>query len=150
MLALEIGILWAPTPLPQFFHLFKQWTQKYIHLLPRILRTQNDKGKEYKSLFQTLVGWQIVRHDESWQTRIQTTGLAVRLETIHWEAMVDTPGVPSKFWIKAVQGLPSFCINRMRHNIRVFTITFPFLVPPHLFCYFLDRYNRLSLGVIGM
>jgi hypothetical protein len=52
-------------PLPQFFHLFHKWTQKYIHLLLRFLRTQNDKGKEYKTLFQTFVGRQIVRYDEN-------------------------------------------------------------------------------------
>jgi hypothetical protein len=124
-------------PLPQLFHLFHQWTQKYIHLLPHFLRIRNDKGKEYKILFQTFIGRQIIRHDKNWPTRIQTTGLAVMLETIHREAKTDTPGVLCKFWIKAVQGLLSFSISRMRHNIGVFVITFSFLVPPHLFrCFF--------------
>jgi hypothetical protein len=42
---------------------------------------QNDKGKEYKPLFQTFVERQIVRHDENWSARIQTTISDVRLET---------------------------------------------------------------------
>jgi hypothetical protein len=100
--------------------------QKYIDLLPRFLRTRNDKGKEYKTLFQTFVGWQIIRYDENWPVKIQSVGLAVRLETIRRQAKTDI-----------ILGLPSFSINRMRHNIRVFAITFPFLVPPHLFhCFF--------------
>jgi hypothetical protein len=100
-------------PLPQFFHLFYQWMQKYIHLLSRFLRTRNDKGKEYKILFQIFVGQQIVRHDKNWPAKIWTAGLTVRLETIHRQANVDTPGAPCKFWIKAIQGLLSFSISRM-------------------------------------
>jgi hypothetical protein len=118
-------------PLLQFFHLFHQWMQKYIYLL-----LQNDMGKEYKTLFQTFFGQQIVRHDENWPTRIRIAGLVVRLETICRHAKADTLGVPCKFWIKVVQGLPNFTFIRMRHNIRVFAITFSFLVPPHLFRYF--------------
>jgi hypothetical protein len=38
---------------------------KYIHLLLWIVRTQNDKGKEYKTMFHTFDGWQIIRHDEN-------------------------------------------------------------------------------------
>jgi hypothetical protein len=124
-------------PLPQFFHLFHQQIQKYIHLLIRFLRTRNDKGKEYKTLFQIFVGRQIVRYNKNWPARICTDGLDVTLEIIHRQGKADTPGVTCKFWIKAVQGLPSLTISRMRHNIRVFTITFPFLVLPYLFrCFF--------------
>jgi hypothetical protein len=124
-------------PLPQFFHLFHQRTQKYIHLLLRFLRIRNDKGKEYKTLVQIFVGRQILRHDENWPTRILTADIVVRLETIRRQAKADSPGVPCKFWIKAVQCLPSLTISRMLHNIEVFTITFFFLMPPHLFrCFF--------------
>jgi hypothetical protein len=124
-------------PLSQFFHLFLQRSQEYIHLLPRFLRTRNDKGKEYKTLFRTFVGWRIVRHDENWPAKIRTVGLTVRLETIRRQGKADTPGVLCKFWIKAVQGLTCFSISRMRRNIRVFAIIFPFLMPPHMFhCFF--------------
>jgi hypothetical protein len=44
--------------------------------------------------------------------------------------------VPFKFWTKMVQGLPSLTIGRMQHNIGVFAFMFPFLVSPHLLCYF--------------
>jgi hypothetical protein len=44
---------------------------KYVHLLLQILRIQNDNGKEYKTLFQTFVWRQIIRHDENWSTRIR-------------------------------------------------------------------------------
>jgi hypothetical protein len=44
---------------------------------------------------------------------------------------------PYKFWIKMVQSLPSLTIRRMRHNIDIFPIIFPFLMPSHLFrCFF--------------
>jgi hypothetical protein len=112
-------------PLSQFFHLFHQQTQKYIYLLRRFLRTRNDKGMEYKTLFQIFVGRQIVSHDENWLAKKRTAGLTVRLETIRRQAKVDTPGVSCKFCIKMVQGLPSFSISRMRHNIGIFPITFP-------------------------
>jgi hypothetical protein len=56
--------------------------EKYIHLLFRFLWTWNDKGKEYKTLFQAFVGRQIIRHDENRLTRIWTTNSAVRMETI--------------------------------------------------------------------
>jgi hypothetical protein len=38
---------------------------------------------------------------------------------------------PCKFWIKTVQNVPSLGICRMRHNIGIFAIMYPFLVPPH-------------------
>jgi hypothetical protein len=110
---------------------------KYIHLFPRFLRTRNDMDKEYKTLFQIFIGWQIIRHDKNWLAKIRTAVLAMRLETIRRQVKVGTPVVPYKFWIKAVQGLPSFSISRMRHNIWVFAVMFSFLVLYHLFrCFF--------------
>jgi hypothetical protein len=38
---------------------------KYIHLLLRLLRTQNHKSKEYKPFHQTFVGRQIVGHPKN-------------------------------------------------------------------------------------
>jgi hypothetical protein len=35
-----------------------------------------------------------------------------------------------------VQSVPSLGIRKMRHNIGVFAITYPFLVPPHLLHHF--------------
>jgi hypothetical protein len=50
---------------------------------------------------------------------------------------MDTPRVPCKFWIKMIQSVPSLGIPRMRHNIDIFSITYPFLVTPHLLhCFF--------------
>jgi hypothetical protein len=134
-------------PLSQFFH---QHTQKYIHLLFQFLRTRNDKGKKYKILFQTFVGRQIVRHDKNWPTRIHTACLIMRLETIWRQAKADTPGVPCKLWIKVVQDLPSFTINKMQHNIRSSLSCVPSLC--HLICFAVssDKYNHLSLKVIDM
>jgi hypothetical protein len=61
----------------------------------------------------------------------------MRMETICRQTKMNTPGVPCKFWIKMVQSLPSLAIRRMRHDIGVLAITFPFLMPPHLLrCFF--------------
>jgi hypothetical protein len=93
-------------PLSQFVYLLHQRMQKYIHLIPRFLSTRNDKGKEYKTLFHTFVGRQIVRHDKNWVARIWTVGLAVRLETIRRQAMADTPGSFANYrskWSRASQ-----------------------------------------------
>jgi hypothetical protein len=109
---------------------------KYIHLLLRFLRTRNDKGKKYKPLFQTFVRREIVGHDEYWPTRVGATIGVMRLETIRRQTKMKTPWIPCKFGIKTVKSLSSLAINKMRHNIRVFATTFPFLMPPHLLHYF--------------
>jgi hypothetical protein len=93
-------------------------------------------AKKYKPLFQTFVGWQIIRHDENWPTRIQTTIGAVRLQTIHRQSKTDTLGSLLQILDQNGPKSASLAICRMRHNIRVFTITFLILVPPHLLCCF--------------
>jgi hypothetical protein len=129
-------------PLPQFFHLFHQQTQNYIHLFLRFLRNQNDKGKEYKTLFQIFVRQQIVKHDKNCPARIQIVGLAVRLETICRQAKADTPGVPCKFWIKRSRAsqasLSAGCDIISKSSLSCF----PFLC--HLICFTIssDRYIR--------
>jgi hypothetical protein len=61
----------------------------------------------------------------------------VRLETTRLQTKMNTPWVPCKFRIKTVKSLPSLTIRRMGHNIGVFALTFPFLMPPHLLhCFF--------------
>jgi hypothetical protein len=46
---------------------------------------------------------------------------------------------PPKLYIKIVQSMPSLGIRRMQHNIGIFAITYPFLVPPHLLCRFFTQ-----------
>jgi hypothetical protein len=60
----------------------------------------------------------------------------VKFETIRRQTKMNTPWIPCKFRIKMVKSLSSLAIRRMGHNIRVFTFTFPFVMPPHLLCYF--------------
>jgi hypothetical protein len=57
--------------------------EKYIHLLLRLLRTQNHKSKEYKLLLKTFVERQIIRHHKNWPARVYSTIRVVRLEIIH-------------------------------------------------------------------
>jgi hypothetical protein len=137
-------------PLPQFFHLFHQQTQKYIHLLLRFLRTQNEKGKKYKTLFQTFVGRQIVRHDENWPARILTAGLAVRMETIHRQAMLDTPGSLANSGSKRSR-VSQVSLSGECNIISGSSLShFPSLC--HFICFTIssDRYSHLSLRVTGI
>jgi hypothetical protein len=137
-------------PLPQFFHLFYQQRQKYIYLLPRFLRTQNDKGKKYKILFQTFVGRWIVRHDKNWPARIRTAGLTVRLETIRRQVKVNTPGSLTNSRSKRSRASQA-SVSVGCDIISGSTLSrLPYLC--HFICFAVssDRYNHLSIGVIDM
>jgi hypothetical protein len=96
--------------------------QKYIHLLFWFLRTRNDKGKKCKPLFQTFAGREIVGYDENWPTRVGATIGAMRLETIHRQAKMNTPWVSYKFWIKKVKSLPRLATSFASLFLRIGTI----------------------------
>jgi hypothetical protein len=121
-----------------------------MHLLLRFLRTQNDKGKKYKPLFQTFVGRQIVRHDKNSLARILTT-----IGDVSWKPSDDNPSrtflgslanCGSK-WSRACQASPF----TTRNIISEFSLShFPSLCHLVYVAVFPDSNNHSSFGVIGM